>query len=102
MVMCIKYRKKLLLDSDRAAYIKYVCSEIGKRYWFEFDAIGTDGDHIHVFVGAAPIYSPSNIMQIIQSITAREFFKKYPEIKKNYGVGDSGAMEDISGRLEME
>jgi putative transposase len=57
MVFCVKYRRKLLRDADRINYLKSVCSEIGERYWFEFDAIGTDGDHVHIFVGAAPRYS---------------------------------------------
>ena len=82
MVLCIKYRKRLLLEEEKIKYIKHICSEIGNRYWFEFDAIGTDGDHVHIFVGAAPKYSPSKVMQIIKSMTAREFFRKYPEIKK--------------------
>jgi len=57
----IKYRRKLLRDNDRINYIhiKSICSEIGKRFWFDFDAIGTDGDHVHIFVGAAPRYSSS-------------------------------------------
>ena len=88
MVLCIKYRKKLLLDGDKIHYIKYICTELGDRYWFQFDAIGTDGDHIHIFVGAAPRYSPSRIMQIIKSITAREFFKRFPEIKKQLWGGE--------------
>jgi len=37
---------------------------------------------VHVFVGAAPKYSPSKIMQIIKSIIARELFGQYTEIKK--------------------
>ncbi len=82
MVLCIKYRKKLLFDNDRIEFFKEVCSEIGKRYWFEFDAVGTDGNHVHVFVGAASKYAPSNVMQIIKSITAKNIFKKYPDIKK--------------------
>jgi putative transposase len=82
MVFCVKYRRKLLRDADRINYLKSVCSEIGERYWFEFDAIGTDGDHVHIFVGAAPRYSPSKVMQIIKSITAREFFKRFPEVRK--------------------
>jgi len=36
------------------------------RVWFEFEAIGTDGDHVHLFWGAAPRYSTSRIMQIIK------------------------------------
>jgi len=71
MVLCIKYRKKLLFDNGRIDFFKEVCSEIGKRYWFEFDALSTDGNHVHIFVGAAPKYAPSNVMQIIKSITAK-------------------------------
>ena len=41
---------------------KVQCSEIGIRYYFDFDAIGTDGDHVHIFVGAAPRYSPSKVL----------------------------------------
>jgi putative transposase len=55
---------------------QFVQKSVG--YWFDFDAIGTDGDHVHIFVGAAPRYSPSKVMQIVKSITAREFFKKFP------------------------
>ena len=63
MVLCIKYRKKLLYGTDRIEFFKEICTEIGKRYWFEFDALGTDGDHVHVFVGAAPGYAPFRVMQ---------------------------------------
>ena len=87
MVLCIKYRKKLLYDQDKIDFLRFICSEIEQRYSVVFDAIGTDGDHVHVFVGAAPKYSPSKIMQIIKSILARELFKQYPEIKKQLWGG---------------
>ena len=88
MVLCVKYRKKLLLEDTRIDCIKQICSEIGDRYWFEFDAIGTDGDHVHIFVGAAPKYSPSKVMQIIKSISARHMFKAFPEIRKELWGGE--------------
>jgi putative transposase len=59
-----------------------------ERYWFDFDAIGTDGDHVHFFVGAAPRYAPSKVIQIVKSITAREFFKKFPEVRKPIWGGE--------------
>ena len=31
MVLCVKYRKKLLYDDDKIEFIKVICSEIGKR-----------------------------------------------------------------------
>ena len=88
MVFCIKYRKDMLLDDSRISYFKNICLEIGKRYWFVFDALGSDGNHVHVFVGAAPRYSPSHVMQVIKSITAREIFKQYPEIKEELWGGE--------------
>ena len=88
MVLCIKYRKDMLLDDSRISYFKDTLFEIGKRYWFVFDAIGSDGNHVHVFVGAAPRYSPSHVMQTIKSISARELFKQYPEIRKELWGGE--------------
>jgi len=82
IVLCVKYRKKLLIDHDRIIFFKNLCIEIGERYQFVFDAIGTDGDHVHVFIGAEPKYAPSKIMQIIKSITAKQIFKAFPEIRK--------------------
>jgi len=88
MVLNVKYRKKMLFEKDRIDCFKDVCLGIDKRYCFEFDALGTDGDHVHVFVGAPPRYAPSRVMQIIKSITARELFKRYPEIKKQLWGGE--------------
>ena len=88
MVLCIKYRKKMLLPSARIAKLKEICTEIGKRYCFEFDAIGTDGDHVHLFVGAEPKNSPSKVMQIIKSIAAKQMFKSFPEIRKELWGGE--------------
>jgi putative transposase len=38
-------------------------------------------------VRTEPKISPSDIMQIIKSISARQFFKLHPEIKKKYFWG---------------
>jgi putative transposase len=88
MVFCMKSRKNLLLDAEIISFLKTICFEIGERYCFEFDAIGTDGDHVHLFVGIEPKYSPSRVMQIIKSITARQIFKEYPEIKEQLWSGE--------------
>jgi REP element-mobilizing transposase RayT len=54
MVMCLKYRKLLLRQKDNIDSLRIIFQEIGEGYWFEFDEIGTDRDHVYVFVGAAP------------------------------------------------
>ncbi len=88
MVLCVKYRKKLLIDQERIILFKNICTEIGERHCFEFDAIGTDGDHVHIFVGSAPKYAPSKVMQIIKSITARQILRAFPKIRKQLWGGE--------------
>jgi len=88
IVICLKYRKRLLLDQTKIDFFLWVLKEIGKRYYLNLDKAGTDGDHVHLFLGAAPRYSPSRIIQIIKSITAREMFNMFPEIKQELWGGE--------------
>ena len=101
MVLCVKYRRKLLLDQDIIEALRNICLEISDRYWFEFEAIGTDGDHVPLFVGAAPRYAPSRIMQIIKSIMARELFNRYPAIKKQLWGSEFWSDGGYIGKLVM-
>ena len=38
-------------------------------------------------VRSVPKTSPSDIMQVVKSISAREFFKLYPDVKRRYFWG---------------
>ena len=76
-----KYRKAIFTDEvDKV--LKEICEEISKRYEIDFIEIGTDVDHVHFLVQSVPIYSPKKIVQIIKSLSAKEIFKKCPEVKK--------------------
>ena len=74
IVITVKYRRKQLLSEDKISFLKYVLSEIEKRFDIWFDIVGTDSNHAHLFVDATPRYSPSEIFWIVKSVTAREFF----------------------------
>ena len=106
MVMCVKYRKKMLLEKSRIEFLKEIMQGLALRYYFKFEAIGIDGDHFHVVVGAAPRYSPSQVMGTIKSWSARLIFKQYPYIKKELWGGefwsDGGHIDTVSeyGGLE--
>jgi Transposase and inactivated derivatives len=82
MVFVVKYRKKMMLEKVPLQYLKQLLQGIWERYWFRFEAIGVEQDHLHVVVGVSPKYSPSAIMCRIKSITARQIFQDYPEIKE--------------------
>jgi len=80
-MFCIKYRKDLFLDDNIVACFKNILKNIEERYYFTFETVGVDENHVHLLVQAAPRYSPSRVAQIIKSITAIEIFKKFPKIK---------------------
>ena len=62
--------------------------DIEARFEIEFLEIGTDDDHAHFFVQSVPTYSPTKIVTIIKSFTAREVFKRAPHVKKQLWGGE--------------
>ena len=100
MVMCVKYRKKMLLEKSRIEFLKDIMQGLALRYYFKFEAIGIDEDHFHVVVGAAPKYSHSQVMATIKSWSARLIFKQYHYIKKELWGGefwsDGGHIDTVS------
>jgi REP element-mobilizing transposase RayT len=62
--------------------LKEVCKEIEKRYETHFVEIGIEEDHVHFLLQSVPGMLPSRMVQTIKSITAREVFRRHPEVKK--------------------
>ena len=87
LVWIPKYRKKIL-DREVTEYLKEIFEKIAQEYEFEIDTIGIMEDHVHIFVGAPPRYSPAEIVQTMKSISAREVFKKYPKLRKQLWAGE--------------
>src|SRR3989338_970131 len=99
MVFVMKFRKKLL-TLEIFDFIKKLCKDIELRYYFHFDALGSDGDHLHLVVEGAPRYAPSQIMQICKSILAKQVFKQYPELRESVGKNrTSFHLDEIKVRL---
>ena len=80
-IVCPTKYRKVVISQDVDTSLKNVCLEISKRYEIHFVEIGTDKDHVHFLVQSIPGYSPTKIVRIIKSITAREIFRQHPDIK---------------------
>lgn len=83
-----KYRHKVFIE-PYASMLKVMIEKAGYDYDMKVEEIEIPEDHIHMLISGEPKKSPSEIIQIIKSISAREFFKKYPEIKEKYFWGGS-------------
>jgi len=81
-----KYRHKVFEEPYRSV-LKNIISKIGYDYNIEIVELEIPRDHVHMIVKSEPKRCPSEIMQVIKSISARNFFKLHPEIKKKYFWG---------------
>ena len=87
MVFPAKYRRAVI-DENVDEVLKEVCLDIEKRYQMKFLEIGTDKDHVHFLVQSVPAYSVTKVVTIIKSLTAREIFKRCPEVKQQLWGGE--------------
>ena len=87
LVWIPKYRKHIL-DKEISGCIKDTFEKIAEEYEFRIDTMGVMEDHVHVFVEVPPRYSPARVVQVMKSISAREVFKKFPDLRKQLWAGE--------------
>lgn len=86
LVCPAKYRRVVFSQAVDPT-LKAVCLEITQRYEIEFLEIGTDRDHVHFLIQSVPTLSPSTLVKKIKRLTAREIFRRHPEVKKQLWGG---------------
>ncbi len=82
-----KYRRAIFSE-EVTKTLKETCLEISERYEIYFIEIGADKNHVHFLIQSVPKYSPTRIITIVKSITARQIFAKHPEVKKQLWGGE--------------
>jgi putative transposase len=87
LVFPAKYRRAVI-NAAVDQVLRAVCLEIEARYQLKFLEIGTDKDHVHFLAQSVPTYSVTKLVTIIKSLTAREVFKRCPEVKKRLWGGE--------------
>jgi len=87
IVFPVKYRKALL-RKDVEKELMRITKEIETRYDIEMEKLGADNNHIHLLCSFHPKYSIGQVVKIYKSITAKQLFLKFPEIKKDLWGGE--------------
>lgn len=87
LVFPAKYRRAVF-DEQVDAVLRDICLEIEKRYEIKFVEIGVDKDHVHFLVQSVPKYSVTKLVTMIKSLTAREVFRRCPQVKKQLWGGE--------------
>ena len=87
LVFPAKYRRAIF-DSAVDSLLKEVCLEVEQRYQLKFLEIGTDKNYVHFLVQSVPRYSVTKVVTIIKSLTAREIFRRAPQVKPQLWGGE--------------
>ena len=87
LVWIPKYRKHIF-EKEVSDCIKKIFQKIAKEYEFGIDTMEVMEDHVHVFVEVPPRHSPARVVQVMKSISAREVFKKFPDLREQLWAGE--------------
>jgi putative transposase len=87
LVCPVKYRKAVFTP-DVEAQLKAACLEIEQRYEIKFLEIGADRDHVHFLVQSVPMYSPTKVVRMIKSLSARWVLAQVPGLRKQLWGGE--------------
>jgi len=79
---------KVIVRGEVAEELKEVFEGIAERYELEIDTMEVMEDHVHIFVSSPPRYSPSEVVQILKSVSAREVFRRYPGLREQLWGGE--------------
>src|SRR3990172_3765773 len=87
-IVCPAKYRRAVITPEVDQVLRQVCLEIAQRYEITFLEIGADKDHVHFLVQSVPTYSPTKIVRVIKSLTAREVFQRVPTVKKQLWGGE--------------
>ena len=88
IVWVTRYRRKILVKGIEV-YFKDALKEVREFFpdWF-IEEIGTDEDHVHLYMVIPPKYAVSKVVEVMKSISSKRMKEKFPHfLKKVYWDG---------------
>ena len=87
IVVPVKYRN-LVITEEVGDSLVHICQGLSERYEMHFVEIGYEGDHVHFLIQSVPAMSVSQMIRTVKSITAKELFRRHPELKAQLWGGN--------------
>ena len=104
IVFPVKYRNSVITD-EVGKGLRDICLDISARYEINFLEIGYEENHVHFLIQSVPSLSISEICMKVKSITAKEIFRRFPEVKLKLWGGNfwaSGFMQIRMDNMETK
>jgi putative transposase len=87
LVWAPKYRKWILKENVRDT-VKEMFREILGARDCEVVEMEIAEDHVHIFTSIPPRYSVGEIVRVLKSVSGKEVFRRYPEVKRELWGGE--------------
>ena len=81
LVWVTKYRKEVFNTSEKKNTMKHIIMDICSQQGIELSEIEVVNDHIHLVCSFPTKYSISYVMKVLKGVSAKKYFKKYPDTK---------------------
>ncbi|PTD94869.1 IS200/IS605 family transposase [archaeon SCG-AAA382B04] len=104
-----KYRDNVLTNEIKE-YLNQTLKTIAKdKDGVEIKSIDIQPDHVHLFVSAKPMYSPSKLINIFKGASSRKLRNQFPDLKakdklwtRTYYVGTAGKVSEKNIKRYIE
>ena len=110
-VWCPKYRRAILFG-ERINFLTLIINNMARERGWEILELKIMSDHIHLFISAPPVFSPTKVIQLLKGRSAREMFLQFPELRsiqrrghlwsQSYNVGTAGNVSEQSIRRYIQ
>ena len=87
LVLVTKYRQHVFNSEEKRQSMTKILQYIGDMYDITIQELEVMPDHIHLLISFNPKHAPSSIVKTIKGRSAREWFKQYPQTKKDLWKG---------------
>jgi putative transposase len=87
LVWAPKYRKQIL-DGFLGPRVDDMFRAIAEHYEITIDEMEVSPDHVHLFCSFPPRYSIAQVITRFKSLSAREVFRQYPQVKRELWGGE--------------
>lgn len=86
LIICTKYRKKVITKPEITNRIKEITKNISDGFGVEIVNQECDKDHIHILFKAKPKTELTKFINSLKGVTARYVMREFPKIKKKVGT----------------
>lgn len=87
LVWVTKYRVKVFDTQSKVHVMKNILKKIANEYGIIIEEFEVMPDHVHMLLSFNPKHAPSTIVKTLKGVSAREWFKQYPETKEQLWKG---------------